>query len=130
MRRPAGEPDDLESRADLAIKVREALRVDFGHTIERRAAKRRAAALGQRIGRAHPAQLRQQDEWRGIAHGEPLDVRHRQREARALQQRAHLAHVRERRHARRNAALDLALGGRERLAQFGERVAAEQRGKK
>ena len=64
---------------------------------------------------------------RGIAHRQPVDIGHRQREARALQQRAHVAQVGERRNARRDAVLDLGFGGREGLAQFGQRVAADER---
>ena len=95
---------------------------------QRRAPQRRAAALVQHIGRAHAAQVAHQVERRRVAHGEPVDVDHRQRKAGALQQRAEFAHIGKRRNARRDAAFDLALGLREGLAQFGQRVAAEQRG--
>ena len=47
-----------------------------------------------------------------------------------MQQRAQFAHIGERRHARRDAAFDLALGLREGFAQFGQAVAADQRGQK
>ena len=129
MRRPARQPHDLERRADAAVRIGEALGIDLGHAHERRAAQRRAAALGERIGGAHAAKFRHQREGRGVAHGQAIDVGHRQREAGALKQRAQFAHVGERRDMRRDAALDLGLGGREGLAQLGQRVAAEQRRK-
>src|SRR5262245_45649589 len=45
MRRPPREPDDVEGRADPAVGIGEALRVDLGHALQRRAAQRRATAL-------------------------------------------------------------------------------------
>ena len=66
-------------------------------------------------------------EHRLVAHGQPVAIDHRQRKSGALQQRAELAHIGERRHAWRDAAFDLALGLREGFAQFGEAVAADQR---
>ena len=58
----------------------------------------------------------------------PVHVGDRQRKARALQQRAEIAQVGERRDARRHAAFDFGLGLRERLTQFGQAVAADHRG--
>ena len=52
------------------------------------------------------------------------------RKSGALQQRAEFAQIGERRDARRDAAFDLAFGCAKDLAQFGKRVAADQRGKK
>ena len=69
-----------------------------------------------------------QRERRGIAHGEPVDVGDRQREARALQQGAGVAQIGERRDARRDAVLDLGLGRGEGLAQLDQGVAADERG--
>ena len=46
-------------------------------------------------------------ERRGVAHGHAVDIGHRQREAGALQQRAEIAQIGERRDARRDAAVDL-----------------------
>ena len=94
--------------------------------------KRRAPSGRRRrsisaIGRAHAAQVVHQRERRVVAHGQPVDIGDRQRKARALQQRAQLAQIGERRNPRRDAALDLGLGLREGLAQLGQRVAAEQR---
>ena len=62
-----------------------------------------------------------------IAHRQPLNIGDRQREARALQQRAHLAHVGKRRDAWRDAALDLGFRRGKGLTQLGQRIAAEQR---
>ena len=127
VRRPARQPDDLEGRAHAAVGIGEALGIDFHHPPQRRAPQRRAAALDQRIGRAHAAQIVHQRERRGVAHGDAVDVGDRQREARALQQRAEIAQIGERRDARRDAALDLGLGRGERLAQLGQAFAADHR---
>ena len=78
----------------------------FRQPPQRRAAQRLAAALGQRVGGAHAAQVVHQRERRCIAHGDAVDVGDRQREARALQQRAEIAQIGERRDARRDAAFD------------------------
>ena len=69
-----------------------------------------------------------QRERRRVTHADAVDVGDRQRKAGPLQQSAELAQVGERRHPRRDAVLHLRLGLRERLAQLGQRVAAEQRG--
>ena len=66
-------------------------------------------------------------ERRRVAHRDAVDIGDRQRKARALQQRAEIAQIGKRRDPRRNPALDLRLGRRKRLAQLGERLAAEQR---
>ena len=81
---------------------------DFSHAVERRATQRRAAALGERIGRAHAASSDIRMKERRASDSDALDIGHRQREARTLQQRIHLAHIRERRDAGRDAALDFA----------------------
>ena len=81
----------------------------------------------QHIGRAHAAQIAHQRKNRLVAHGQPVGIDHRQSEAGALQQRAQLAQIGERRDPRRDAAFDLAFGLREGFAQFGEAVAADQR---
>jgi hypothetical protein len=62
MRRPAGQPDDLEGRANPAVAVGKALRIDLGHAGQGRAPQRRATALAQRIRRAHAAQFAHQDD--------------------------------------------------------------------
>ena len=66
-----------------------------------------------------------QRERRGVAHRDPVDVGDRQREARALQQRAEIAQIGKRRDARRHAALDLGLGFGECGPQLGETFAAD-----
>ena len=102
-------------------------RVDLDHPRQGRPLERAPAALDQRIGRAHAAQVVQQRDRRRVPRGDAVDVGHRQREARALQQRAHVAHVGEGNDARRDPALDLGLGGGKGLAQLGERIAAGER---
>ena len=61
-----------------------------------------------------------------VAHGDPVDIGDRQREARTLQQRAEIAQIGERRDARRNAAFDFAFRRGEGLPQLGQRLAAER----
>ena len=61
-----------------------------------------------------------------VAHGAPVLIDDGQRESGSLQQRAGGAQFGERRDARRRAAGYLGFGGSQRLAQFGQRVAAEK----
>ena len=116
MRRPARQPDDLEGRAHAAVGIGEALGIDFRPSA---AASRAAAALRRRSVSTLVAPMRRRScisaSGDGIAHRDAVDVGDRQREARALQQRAEIAQVGERRDARRDAAFDFALGLREGL---------------
>ena len=89
-------------------------------------AERRAAALDQSCRRPCGEVLHQRER-RGVAHRDPVDVGDRQREPRALKQRAEIAQVGERRDARRHAAFDLGLGLGKRRAQLGRDVAADHR---
>ena len=130
MRRPARQPDDVERGADASVAVGKTFGIDLRHAQQRRTAQRRAAALGQHIGRAHSPQILHQREGVVVAHDHAIDVGDRKREAGALQQRAEIAQVRERQHARRQPALELDLRRSKGLPQFGQRVAAEQRGEK
>src|SRR5690242_14207608 len=57
VRRPGGEPDDVEGGADAAVGVGEALGVDLRHAQHGGAAGWRAAALDQNIGRAHAPEI-------------------------------------------------------------------------
>src|SRR5262245_61643435 len=125
--RPAGQPDDLERRPDAAIAIGETLGVDLRHPRQGRALERAPAPLEQRIGGPHAAQIVHERNWRRVTRRDPVDVGHGQREAGALKQRAHVAYVREGNDARRDAVLDLGLGGREGLAQLGQRIAAGKR---
>ena len=59
---------------------------------------------------------------------DPVGVDHRQREPGALQQRAQVRHIREGSDARASPSLDLLLGRQQRLAQLGQRAAAQQGG--
>jgi len=61
-----------------------------------------AAALHQNIGRAHAPEIRHQREGAVVARHDAIDIGDRQREARALQQRAHVAQIGKRRDARRD----------------------------
>src|SRR5216684_330217 len=64
--------------------------------------------------------------WRFIAHGDPVQISHRQCEARALKQRACRSHVDEGDNSWRDAALDLGLGCCEGLPQLEQSVAARE----
>ena len=79
------------------------------------------------IGAAEGAQIAHQRKEVGVADGRPVEVDHRQGEARPLHERAQRAHVDEGRDARRRAAENLALGDRKTLPELGQRVAADQR---
>ena len=91
------------------------------------AAGRRAPPLEQNIGRAHPPQIGHQRERVVVAHHDAIDVGDRQRKARALQQRADIAQIGERRDARRNAAFAFGFRRGKGLPQFGQRIAADHR---
>ena len=105
------------------VGIGEAVGIDFRHSSQGCPLERPAAALDQRIGRAHPAQIAHQRDRQIIAHGHPVKVRDRQCKARALKQRACEPHVNERDNSRRDAVLDLGLGGCKRLPQPRKRVA-------
>ena len=125
VRRPGGEPDDVEGGADAAVRVGEALGIDLCHLEKRGAAGRPAAALEEEVGRAHPPQIVHQGKGVVIAHHNAVDIGHRKCKPGPLQQRADIAQIRKRRHARRDTALAFGLGRRERLPQLGERIAAD-----
>ena len=127
MRRPAGQPDHVEGGADAAVGIGKALGVDLRHPQHRGAAGRRAPPLDQDIGRAHPPEILHQRKRAVVAHHDAIDVGDRQREAGALQQRADIAQIGERRDARRHAALAFGFGGGKGLPQLGQRIAADHR---
>ena len=82
-------------------------------SVARRSGARRRSS--QRVGRAHAAQIVHQREGERIAHRDAIDVGDRQRKAGALQQRAEIAQIGERRDPRRDAAFDFGFGRGERL---------------
>ena len=127
MRRPAGQPDDVEGGADAAVGIGEAFGVDLRHPQHGGAAGRRAPALDQNVGRAHAAQIVHQRERAVVAHHDAVDVGDRQRKARALQQRADVAQIGKRRHARRHPAFAFGFGRGKGLPQLGQRIAADHR---
>jgi len=57
MRYPPGEPDDLERSPDATVRIGETLGVDFRHPPQCGAFERPPAALHERIGRAHAAEI-------------------------------------------------------------------------
>src|SRR5262245_23015169 len=127
MRRPAGEPDHLHGRADATVGIGKTLGINLHHARQRRALERPLAALAQRIGCAHAAQIVHQRQRRGVAHPDPVAVGDRQRKSRPLQQRAQLAYVGKGSDPRRDPLLDLGFGGGEGLPQLAQGVAADQR---
>ena len=128
-RRPAGQEDHLEGRADPAVGVGRS-----GRRRWRRRGRAGSAGIGRRrrscwhVGLAHGAQVAHQRQRRGVADVVAAAVGDRQREAGALQQAAEVADLAHRRDARAEAAEGLDLGLGERGAQLGQGLAAEERG--
>ena len=81
----------------------------------------------QNIGRAHAPQILHQRERAVVAHHDAIDVGDRQRKARALQQRADVAQIGERRDAGRHAAFAFGFRRGKGLPQLGQRIAADHR---
>ena len=127
MRRPAGQPDHVEGRADAAIRIGKAFAVDLRHPQHGGAAGRRSPPFDQNIGRAHPPEIGHQRERAVVAHHDAIDVGDRQRKPGALQQRADIAQIRERRDARRYPALAFGFRRGKGLPQLGQRIAADHR---
>ena len=125
-RRPGGQRDDLERRRNAAVGTGEALGVNLAGAQQCCPAQWRAAALGEHIGGAHGAQVVHEGERVWVGDGEAVAVDDGEREARALQQAAEVAAVREWRDAGAGAAVDLTLGGDEGLTQLGQALAADQ----
>ena len=113
MRRPAGQPDHIEGGADAAVGIGKAFAVDLRHPQHGGATGRRPPPLDQDIGRAHAPEIMHQRKRAVVAHHDAIDVGDRQRKARALQQRADIAQIGERRDARRHAALAFGFSRRE-----------------
>ena len=57
MRRPAGQPDDVEGGANTAVGIRKTLAIDLRHPQQRGAAGRRPPPLDQDIGGAHAPEI-------------------------------------------------------------------------
>ncbi len=127
MRRPAREPDHVKRRADAAIRVGKTLGVNLRHPQHRGAAGRCPSAFEENIGGTHPPQILHQRERVVVPHHDAIDIGDRQREPRALQQPADVAQIGKRRDARRHPAFAFGLGGRKRLPQLGQRIAADHR---
>ena len=127
MRRPAGQPDHIESRADAAVGIGKSFAVDLRHPQHGGAAGRRTPPLDQDIGRSHPPQIGHQRERAVVAHHDAIDVGDRQRKARALQQAAYVAQIGKRQDARRHAAFAFDFRRRKGLPQLGQRIATDHR---
>src|SRR5205085_1748521 len=93
MRCPAGDPDDVEGCADASIRIAEPFGIKLEYALEQGAFERTPAALDHRIRRTERAQVVHQREGRLVAHDQTVEVRNRQGEARALQERACDAHI-------------------------------------
>lgn len=85
-------------------------------------------AASQRVGDAQRPQFVEQGKRGAVAHRMGFKVGDRQGEAGPLEQAASVADIDHRRHAGRDAAKDFNIGGKERIAQFGERATADGRG--
>jgi len=129
MRRPAREPRDLEGRAQAAVRIGKAFFVKLRHTHQCRALERHSPALDQRVRCAHSAQIAHDGECAVVADDQLVRVGDGQRKAGALQQGTKIPQIREGRDARRQPAFHFTFSERKRLAQFGQRFAAEERGK-
>ena len=101
------------------------LRGEFG---EQRAAGKVPRAGGERVGLAHGAQVGHQPEGRIVCHPDGVQVGDRQVEPGALQEPGGVAQVGEWRDPGRGPAGCGGVGGKQAMAQFGQRVAAEQAG--
>lgn len=127
MRHPAGEPDDFERGANAAIGVLVPLGIGGGGGGEQGAGGGAARPVGERIGGAERLEFGHQRQGMRVAHDMGLDIGHRQGKAGALQQGAGIAHLHHGRHPRRSAAGKGEIGGKERLAQFGQAFSPDQR---
>ena len=103
----------------------EALAVDLRRAQERGPPRQAAPALDHQVALAHGAEVAHQGERIVVLDLDGLAVGHRQGEARALQQARRVAQIGERRDARAQAALDLAFGRGQGLAQLPQRGAAQ-----
>ena len=128
MRCPAVQEQHLEARLDAPRRTGKALIVDLRRPQQGAAPAEAAATLGHQVALAHGAQVAHQGEGARIFDVDRLAVGHRHGEPGALQQASGIAQVRERRDARAEPALDLALGGGKSLAQLPERAAAQHAG--
>ena len=127
MRRPAGQPDHIEGRADAAVRIGKTFAVNLRHPQHGGAAGRRAPPLDQNIGRAHPPEIGHQRKRAVVAHHDAIDVGDRQRKACALQQRADIAQIGKRRDARRYPALAFGFRRGKGLPELRQRIAADHR---
>ena len=110
MWRPGRQRDDLERRANAAVRIAEPFRVDLAGPRERLPPEERAAPVRQHVGRTHAAQLTHQMQRRCVGDVDDVAVDHRQGEACALQQASEIAHIGERRDPWAGAALTFGFG--------------------
>ena len=124
---PGREPDEIEGRAQAAVRIGEAVRVNLGAARQDVPTQRLSAARMQRVRGAHCAQVGKKREHVWITDNRTVQIDDRQRQARALGQAAERPHVDEGGDAGRRAAENLALGDGQALAQFGQGLAPDQR---
>ena len=103
-----------------------ALAIDLLCALERAARQRHLPPRRHDIAAAERPDLAHQLARAGIGHGEELGVGHRQREAGALEERAILPHIGERRDTRARPAMQLGLCLDQRLTKLVQRAAAKQ----
>ncbi len=127
MRRPGGEPHEIEGRAQAPVRIGEFLGVNSRCAQKHLPPQRLAAARVQRVRGPHSAQVGQQRENVRVADDHPIEIDDRQRQTSALRQSAERPHVNKGRDPRRRAAENLALGDGEALSQLGQRFAANHR---
>src|SRR4029078_8705685 len=74
VRRPAGQPDDIEGCADAAIRIAELFGVALDHALEQRALEWSPATLEHRICCRERAQIAHEREWRVIEQKQTIDI--------------------------------------------------------
>src|SRR6476659_939375 len=119
--------DDLEARSDSAVGRAVTGDVNFLRALERAARQWRLPPRRHDVAAAERSDLAHQRAWAWIGHGEKLGVGHRQREARALEKRAVLAHIGEGRDTGACPAMQLGFGLDQHLSKLLQRPAAKGR---
>lgn len=120
MGRPAGGVDEGEGSPDAAIGICITFRIDFRRSQEEGPGQRAPASPDEGIGHAHPSQITHQRKKRAVANGPAVGIDDRQGEARALHQRAYIAHIRKRDDAWTDPAVKLGFRLKKHVLEFGE----------
>src|SRR5262249_42830734 len=126
VRRPSGQPEDLETCPHAPVRIGKPLGIDLGHSLQGRTSQGLTPTLPQYIGRAHAPEVAHQGKNRIVAHEKPLVINNWQCKPGALQKRPKFTHVGKGGNARRDASLNLALSRSDGFAQFSQTLPANQ----